>query len=137
MLALLQPCSLLDPTEISGHTATMLALKHSPQMMTDMPYALYPQGLTLALHHLSELRLPVYITGARLGCRNLFICGRAQPAGCFPAMLPLHHAFAQQRCCCPSPETGVADRGDDLRAAMVEGYMAEVEAAVAKGYNLR
>lgn len=32
------------------------------EVMTDMPYSLYPEGLTLAVHHMSKLGVPVYIT---------------------------------------------------------------------------
>ncbi|PSC70754.1 glycoside hydrolase [Micractinium conductrix] len=32
------------------------------ETMTDMPYALYPEGLTLAVHHMSQLGVPIYIT---------------------------------------------------------------------------
>ena len=37
----------------------------------------------------------------------------------------------------PAAETGVADRGDDLRVAMIDGYMAEVRKVVERGYDLR
>lgn len=32
------------------------------EVMTDMPYALYAEGLLLAIHHLSKVGLPIYIT---------------------------------------------------------------------------
>lgn len=35
---------------------------NSGEVMTDMPYALYAEGLTLAVHHMSQLGCPVYIT---------------------------------------------------------------------------
>lgn len=45
----------------------------------------YPEGMLLAIHHLSAVGAPIYIT-----------------------------------------ETGVADRGDELRKECIEGYMAQV-----------
>lgn len=32
------------------------------EVMTDMPYALYPEGLVVAVHHMCKLGVPVYIT---------------------------------------------------------------------------
>ncbi|EFN55966.1 hypothetical protein CHLNCDRAFT_145286 [Chlorella variabilis] len=32
------------------------------EVMTDMPYALYAEGLVLAVHHMSKLGVPIYIT---------------------------------------------------------------------------
>ncbi len=32
------------------------------ETMTDMPYAIYPEGMYKALHHMAEIGLPIYIT---------------------------------------------------------------------------
>ena len=62
---------------------------HPPHIRSSQPPTCsYPEGLLLAIHHLSAVSVPIYIT-----------------------------------------ETGVADRGDALRAEMIDGYMAQVGGA--------
>ena len=79
-----------------NHKQLLIPAAYPHEVMTDMPYAIYPEGIYQAIEELSTLRVPIYIT-----------------------------------------ENGISDAKDDRRKTFIHEYLMQMDAALAKGYDIR